>query len=145
MPRAETLIDQTWAVCAFTLHHLFPMAVVRTVSYRAQAASDADAAILKAVATVLDVDLTVTARGDDDDGTASSTTLEIAYYNAFSNADTKLKGVSLTGCVRLLASQTELAVTPEMESWLYATEQTVLPSVRQGEFLLICRTKPPVC
>lgn len=102
---------------------------VRTVTYTAHAASAIDAAILQAVATVLDVDLKVS----QDGAKSSSSTLEICYFNAFSNEDTKLRAVSLTGCVRLLTARTELELTPEMESWLYATEQTVLPSVRLGE------------
>jgi hypothetical protein len=110
------------------------MTVVRTISYTASAASAADAAILKAVATVLDVNLAVVVPPADP-SSATTTTVAIACHNAYSNADTELKAVSLTGCVRLLASQTELAVTPEMESWLYATEQTVLPSVRLGEWI----------
>jgi hypothetical protein len=114
------------------------MTVVRTISYTATAASAADAAILKAVATVLDVSLAVVVppSADHTSSSTATTTVSIACHNAYSNADTELKAVSLTGCVRLLASQTELAVTPEMESWLYATEQTVLPSVRLGELHL---------
>jgi hypothetical protein len=124
-------------------HFIPSMTVVRTISYTATAASAADAAILKAVATVLDVNLAVVVppSADHPSSSTATTTVAIACYNAYSNADTELKAVSLTGCVRLLASQTELAVTPEMESWLYATEQTVLPSVRLGEcicFLLYC-------
>jgi hypothetical protein len=116
-------------------HYLYltPSMTVRTISYTVTAASAADAAILKAVATVLDLNLAVVPPADP---SSATTTVAIACYNAYSNADTKLKAVSLTGCVRLLASQTELAVTPEMESWLYATEQTVLPSVRLGELHL---------
>jgi hypothetical protein len=107
---------------------------VRTISYKATAGSAVDAAILQAVATVLDIDLTVTT-GAEESATSATTTLEIACYNAYTNIETKLNAVSLTGCVRLLASTvSELSVTPEIESWLSATEQTILPPVRSGEF-----------
>ena len=99
---------------------------VRTIQYTASVASDVEETILQVVGQILSIDMAIIK--------SESTSLSVSIHNAFSCQSYVLSAVSLTGCLRLLAKNTEMEVNPEMESWLNSIEQTILPILRHGTY-----------
>lgn len=99
---------------------------VRSVSFTATAASAVDAEILTIVSTLIGARLDIK--------TEDKTSLVQHTINKFLGDVPEMRAASLTGCLRLLLSGTELEMTPSIESWVWAAEETVLGTIRKGEW-----------